>query len=61
FYWAAFSTIIKLPPPAAVPVPDDFRPMFEILPPELDAAVTPLLLEHRDRMLRDHFRLPMEF
>jgi len=61
FYWAAFSTIIKLPPADAVPVPDDFRPMFEILTPELDQAMTPLLLEHRDRMLRDHFRIPMQF
>ncbi|MEQ8232221.1 MAG: hypothetical protein RKL32_10970, partial [Gammaproteobacteria bacterium] len=52
FYWAAFSTIIKLPPAHDVPVPDGFRPMFEILTAELDAAVTPLLLEHRDRMLR---------
>ncbi|MCB1745528.1 MAG: hypothetical protein H6977_00515 [Gammaproteobacteria bacterium] len=60
FYWAAFSTIYLLPPPEDVPVAEGFRAMFELLAPEVKAALTPLLMEHRERVLRAHFKLPME-
>jgi glutathione S-transferase len=49
------------------PLPHDLCPMrpalraaFESVEPELRAAVTPELLEHRDFIYREHLGLPME-
>lgn len=61
FYWAAFSTIYVLPPAEQVPIEEARRPMFESIEPEVSAALVPSLLAHRDRMLQQHFKLPMEF
>lgn len=61
FYWAAFSTLYKLPPADMIPVDPAYRPMFEMLEAEVEAALDPLLIEHRDRVLARCFRLPMEF
>jgi glutathione S-transferase len=61
FYWAAFSTIYILPPAQQVPIEEDRRPMFEYVEPAVKAALVPALMAHRDRMLQQHFKLPMEF
>ena len=60
FYWAGFSTLFALPPEDKVPV-GERRPYFETLEPEVKAAVSPVLIEHRGRILEQHFTLPMEF
>jgi glutathione S-transferase len=61
FYWAAFSNLFDLLPPELCPVAPAFRPLWERIEPEVKAALDPILIEHRDRILKAHFRLPMEF
>lgn len=61
FYWAGFSTLFDLPEAERIPVDPGYRPMFELIEPEVKAAITPALVEHRDHVLAAHFRLPMEF
>ena len=61
FYWAAFCNIFDILPPAQCPIAAGFRPMFETIDPAVKAALDPILLEHRDRIMRAYFKLPMEF
>ena len=61
FYWAAFSVIMDILPDALCPVGAGPRTMFENVEPSVKAAISPILLEHRERILRAHFKLPMEF
>jgi hypothetical protein len=37
-----------------------WRPGFVVTGPVVRSALDPLLLEHRSRMFREHFRGPME-
>lgn len=60
FYWAAFSNLVALQPPEECPLDPAVRPMFENVSPEAAAAVDPILIEHRDRIMRAYFKLPME-
>jgi glutathione S-transferase len=60
FYWAAFSNFVVIQPPEECPLDPSIRPMFENTPPEVAAAVDPALMEHRDRIMRAHFKIPME-
>lgn len=61
FYWASFCNLFALLPPEQCPMPDGFRQMFGFMEPEVAAALTPALVEHRDRTMARHFKLPMEF
>lgn len=61
FYWAAFSVIMDILPDDLCPVATGARGMFENIDAAVKAAISPVLLEHRDRILRAHFKLPMEF
>ncbi|MCC6709006.1 MAG: hypothetical protein IT492_15730 [Gammaproteobacteria bacterium] len=61
FYWAAFSVIMDILPDALCPVAAGPRAMFENIDASVKAAISPILLEHRDRILGAHFKLPMEF
>lgn len=61
FYWAAFSVIMDILPDAQCPVAAGARSMFENIDARVKAAISPQLLEHRERILRAHFKLPMEF
>ena len=61
FYWAAFSNIFVLPDEKVVPVDPVRRPMFEAIEPEIRAAIVPILLEQRERMMARYFKRPMEF
>jgi hypothetical protein len=38
----------------------DARPMFQNTPAEIKAAIDPILIEHRDRVMRKHYKLPLE-
>lgn len=60
FYWAAFSLLFDLPPPEVVPMDESFRSLLEQIEPEVEAALDPVLLEHRDRILKECFRIPVE-
>jgi glutathione S-transferase len=61
FYWAAFSAIFELLPVELCPIAPGARGMFETIDPQVKAAISPILLEHRERIMRAHFKLPMEF
>ena len=60
FYWAAFSNFIVLQSQDECPVNPQARPMFENTPAEITAAIDPILIEHRDRILRTYCKLPLE-
>lgn len=60
FYWAAFSNLFDLLPPEKCPVPEQARPMFTGMSDSVRAAVDPILITHRDRIMASHFKLPME-
>jgi glutathione S-transferase len=60
-YWASFSTIFELPPAERVPVAAERRPMFEQIEPDVRAALTPRLMAHREEIMSEFFRSPMEF
>lgn len=60
FYWAAFSNFVVIQPPDECPMNPDARPMFENTPAEITAAIDPILIEHRDRIMRNYYKLPLE-
>ena len=60
FYWASFSNLFDLLPPEKCPMPEQARPTFTSMADGLRAAVDPILIEHRDRIMAAHFKLPME-
>lgn len=60
-YFVTFLNLVVPLPPEQCPMPDAFRAGFTARESEILAALDPLLLAHRDRIFRDHFRSPMEF
>lgn len=60
FYWAAFSNLALIQSPEECPLDPAIRARFERVKPEVAAAVDPILIEHRDRIMRTHFKIPME-
>ena len=61
FYWPAFSAIFALLSQDLCPIAPGSRRMLETIDPQVKAAISPILLEHRERIMRTHFKLPMEF
>ncbi len=61
FYWTAFSNLVEIISWDKIPVPENFRPLFQLNNPAVTAAFTPLLREHRERFFATHFKSPMEF
>jgi glutathione S-transferase len=59
-YWTAFSILLAPLPNDQCQLPDALRAGFTASDPVVKAALDPLLLEHRDRIFRSHFRSPME-
>lgn len=59
-YWVSFMNLLQLSPPEQCEVPDALREMINSTPPEVMAALDPLLVAHRDRIFNAHFRNPME-
>ncbi len=59
-YWTAFANLLDPLPKEQCPMPEALRPGFTASDPVVKAALTPLLLEHRARIFREHFRNPME-
>ena len=59
-YWAGVSHLISPLPPEDCPMIPDFRPMYGTTNEQVNAAATPLLMEHRDFVYREHLGLPMD-
>lgn len=61
-YWAAFMNFFRPLSSAQCPMPEAARDRWlNTVDPQVESALDPLLIEHRDRIFRDHFRDPMEF
>lgn len=60
FYWAAFSNLVAIQPPEECPLDPAIRTRFEKVTPDIAAAVDPILLKHRDRIMHSFFKIPME-
>ncbi len=60
FYWAAFCDFFAIRSLEEIPIDLGFHSMFQVIEPEVKAAIEPILLEHRDRMIASHFKVPME-
>ena len=58
-YWAAFAALVEPLPSDLCATPDYIRPLYVLEDPELRSAAAPLLLEHRDRIYREHLALPV--
>ena len=59
-YWTAFANLLDPLPKEQCPMPEAYRPAFTVSDPVVKTALDPLLLEHRSRIFREHFRDPME-
>ena len=60
FYWTAFSNLCSIMPPELCPLDSSIRPMFENVSEEVRSAIDPVLIEHRDFIMREYFKVPME-
>jgi glutathione S-transferase len=60
-YFTAMMNLVAPLPREQCPMPDAFRPNFTATDPEILGALSPILLEHRQRIFNAHFRSPMEF
>ncbi len=60
-YWTAVMNMMLPLPAAQCPIRDSSRPAFTASDPQIVAALDPILVEHRDRIFKAHFRDPMEF
>ena len=60
-YWTAFANLLDPLPKEQCPMSEAMRPLFTNRDPAVQAALDPLLLEHRTRIFQAHFRNPMEF
>jgi hypothetical protein len=43
------------------PMPDWLQTSYRNIPPEIEAAIDPILIKHRDRIFREHIGLPLVF
>ena len=59
-YWATFANLVAPLPPELLPMPEPFRAMFTSADPEVHALLAKSgLLEHRERVYREHLELPV--
>jgi len=59
-YWATFAALIQPLPHELCPMSPAFRTMYTNTDPVVRAAVTPLLLEHRDFVYHEYLELPID-
>jgi len=59
-YWAAFAALIQPLPHELCPMPNAFRAMYINTDPVVQAAVKPILLEHRDFIYQEYLELPVD-
>lgn len=60
-YWATFAALIQPLPPELCPMATAFRDFYTNKDPVVAAALSPLLLEHRDFIYREYLELPVVF
>ncbi len=60
-YWAAFAALVQPLPQALCPMATGYRTFYTETNPEVRAAVSPSLLEHRDFIYRQYLELPIVF
>jgi glutathione S-transferase len=60
-YWASFALLVKPLPEDLCPMGPDMRGVYSYITPEIEAAVDPALIAHRDMVWERHIGLPMEF
>lgn len=58
-YSATATAMFRPLPPAQCNMEPDTRAAFEMLDARTEAALDPVLIEHRDMMYRDHLELPL--
>lgn len=58
-YGATFMAMFKPLPPDQCPMDAASRAAFELRDPQADAALDPMLIEHRDMMYTRHLELPL--
>ena len=59
-YWSTFAALIQPLPHELCPMPDAFRTMYTNTDPVVQAALNPVLLEHRDFIYHDYLELPID-
>ncbi len=59
--WAAFAAMVAPLPHEHCPMTKGLRRMYTAEDPETLRALSPILLEHRDAIYRDHLALPLDF
>jgi hypothetical protein len=60
-YWAAFAALVRPLPSEMCPMASSFREMYTEKNSVVVAAISPLLLEHRDFVYREYLELPIVF
>jgi glutathione S-transferase len=60
-YWAAFAALLQPLPPELCPMATAFRTFYTNTDPVVQAATSPLLMEHRDFIYREYLELPVVF
>jgi glutathione S-transferase len=60
-YFTAMMNLVAPLPNAQCPMPDQSRRNFTATDPDIVKALSPILLEHRERIFNAYFRNPMEF
>lgn len=59
-YWVTFMNLLDPLPASKCPMPEQIRPGFKASDPAIVAALSPMLVEHRDRIFEQYFKSPME-
>jgi glutathione S-transferase len=60
-YWATFAAMLQPLPEEQCPMGDFMRAQYTMTDSALLADADPILLQHRDRIYRDHLKLPLDF
>lgn len=60
-YWATFSAMLDPLPPELCPMATAFRASYSNPDPEVQEALSPLLIQHRDFIYRSYLELPVVF
>ena len=58
-HWAAMAALVAPLPPDVCAMPDMLRPLYANPGPIVAKALDPALLEHRDRVYREHMEFPL--
>lgn len=60
-YWACFSQLIGPLPRDVNPIPDYVWSLYSVMPEAVEAALDPVLFEHRNYVYERHIGLPLDY